>query len=201
MGVTRGNGLLEGILARLRADQANRLIPDRLREGRILDIGCGSQPYFLAHTSFREKFAIDQLPVAAEPEDVVWHVLDVNLTPQLPFDDGFFNVITMLAVVEHLDPPKLVKLFQECRRVLAEGGMVILTTPASWSDRLLRMMARLRLVSKEEIDEHVYAYTLPLIGWYFGAAGFPMELLEFGYFEAGLNMWATARNQASLKAQ
>ena len=53
-------------------------------------------------------------------------------------------------------------------------------------------MARMRLVSKEEIDEHVFAYTLPLLGWYFGAAGFRMESLRFGYFELGLNMWATA---------
>jgi hypothetical protein len=47
-------------------------------------------------------------------------------------------------------------------------------------------------VSKEEIDEHVFAYTLPLIGWYFGAAGFEMVNLRFGYFELGMNLWATA---------
>ena len=70
----------------------------------------------------------------------------------------------MLAVVEHLNPDSLVKLFKECRRVLELDGMVILTTPAAWSDRLLRFMVRIWLVSKEEIDEHVYACTLPLLG-------------------------------------
>lgn len=194
MGVTRGNGLLEPLLARLRAEQANRLIQDRLRHGRILDIGCGSNPYFLAHTSFKEKFAIDQLPASPEMDEIAFHSLDLNLDPRLPFEDGFFHVVTMLAVVEHLDPAKLVELFRECRRVLAPEGMVALTTPSSWSDRLLRFMAKIRLVSQEEIDEHVYAYTLPLLGWYFGSAGFPMESLRFGYFELGLNMWAIARN-------
>lgn len=184
--------MLEGFLARLRAGQANRLIPDALRRGRILDIGCGSSPYFLAHTSFKEKFAIDQLPATNTPDEIAWHSLDLNTDPHLPFKDGFFSVVTMLAVVEHLDPARLVELFVECRRVLAPEGTVILTTPAAWSDRLLRWMARIRLVSTEEIEEHVYAYTLPLLGWYFGAAGFRMDSLRFGYFESGLNMWATA---------
>ena len=40
--VTRGYGLLEPLLARLRAQQANSLIPNHLRKARILDIGCGS---------------------------------------------------------------------------------------------------------------------------------------------------------------
>jgi hypothetical protein len=136
MAVTRGRGLLEPFLARQRSKIANRLIGAQHRTGRILDIGCGSHPYFLSHTSFKEKFAIDQL------------------------------------AREHLDPSKLVDLFVECRRVLRHTGHVILTTPASWTDNLLDFMARLKLVSKEEIDEHVFTYTLPLIGWYFGAAGF-----------------------------
>jgi hypothetical protein len=47
---TRGRGLLEPWLAKMRAQRANRLIPAELRAGRILDIGCGSFPYFLSHT-------------------------------------------------------------------------------------------------------------------------------------------------------
>jgi hypothetical protein len=53
-------------------------------------------------------------------------------------------------------------------------------------------MARVRLVSPEEINEHVYAYTLPLLGWYFGRAGFDMDKTRFGYFELMMNMWAVA---------
>jgi SAM-dependent methyltransferase len=191
--VTRGHGLLEPFLARQRARIANRLIPSHLRAGRILDIGCGSYPYFLSHTSFKEKFAIDQFPASHSISDIAWHTLDLNSQPKLPFGDGFFSVVTLLAVVEHMNPDSLVELFRECRRVIMPGGMVILTTPAAWSDRPLRLMARLGLVSKEEIDEHVFTYTLPLIGWYFGVSGFLMQNLRFGYFEFGFNLWATAR--------
>ncbi len=119
-------------------------------------------------------------------------MLDLNSEPQLPFGDGFFSVITMLAVAEHLNPEKLICLFQEIHRTLLPGGMAIITTPAAWSNGLLHKMARVGLVSAEEIDEHVYAYTLPLLGWYFGAAGFAMNRVRFGYFEFRLNMWATA---------
>jgi hypothetical protein len=84
-------------------------------------------------------------------------------------------------------------LFKECRRVLRASGMVVLTTPAAWADGLLHLMARLNLVSAEEIHEHAFAYTLPLIGWHFGQAGFEMTKIRFGYFEFRMNMWATAK--------
>ncbi|HEX2252409.1 MAG TPA: class I SAM-dependent methyltransferase [Thermoanaerobaculia bacterium] len=189
---TRGHGLLEPLLARLRARQAERLLPAELRGGRILDIGCGSYPYFLAHTSFREKLAIDRQQPAAPPAGIRWHALDLNATPELPFPDEHLDAVTMLAVVEHLDPASLVVLFSEVRRTLRPGGRLVVTTPAAWSDGLLHVMARVGLVSREEIDEHVYAYTQPLLGWYFGRAGFSMDRIRFGYFEMRLNLWATA---------
>src|SRR5690606_9428253 len=98
---TRGHGLLEPLLARLRARRAEALIPQALRAGRVFDIGCGSGPYFLSPTYFAEKYEVDQLPQA--PEDsarsgIGWFQLDLNTAPQLPFEDGWFQVITMLAV-------------------------------------------------------------------------------------------------------
>ncbi len=189
---TRGGGILEPMLANMRASKANQLIPHHLRQGRILDIGCGSFPYFLSHTYFKEKFAIERARPDSIPEGIQWHEVDLNSTPRLPFNDGFFSVVTMLAVVEHLDPPSMAATFKEIYRVLQPGGVVVLTTPSSWADPVLKMMARVKLVSAEEIDEHAYAYTLPLLGWYFGQAGFAMDKVRFGYFEAMMNMWAVA---------
>lgn len=196
MKFTRGKGLLEPLLARLRSRQANSLIPPDLRSGRILDVGCGSFPYFLAHTAFREKFAVDRLSMAGHDLSelqIQFHSLNLSEDPQLPFENNFFDVVTLLAVVEHLDPTHTTAMFSEIYRVLRPGGLTILTTPAAWSDGLLRWMARANFVSAEEINEHAFSYTLPLVGWHFGQAGFSMHNVRFGYFEFMLNLWATAQ--------
>jgi SAM-dependent methyltransferase len=185
--------LLEPLLARQRAKMANQLISPELREGRILDIGCGSFPYFLSNTAFKEKVAVDQLAPGLAVSEIEWHILDLNLTPTLPFDKDHFTVVTLLAVIEHLDPTHIVSLFKEIHRVLRMDGCVILTTPAPRSDELLKWMGKIGLVSKEEIDEHVFVYSHSLIGWCFGAAGFSMSAVQFGAFEFGFNLWAKAR--------
>ena len=190
--VTRGNGLLESWLAHLRARKANNLIPTHLREGRILDIGCGSYPYFLTHTFFSEKFAVDQISPKIPQHDIEWYTLNLDNEPNLPFEAEFFSVVSMLAVVEHLNPSNLVLLFNEVNRTLIPGGVLVITTPAVWSNQLLKWMAKLHLVSEEEINDHVFLYTLPLLGWYFGRSGFDMRKIRFGYFEVFLNMWACA---------
>lgn len=189
---TRGKGLLEPFLAYLRAKKANKLIPDKIRQGRILDIGCGSFPYFLSHTAFREKFAVDQqTPYEVFPE-IMWHVIDLSTSVSLPFSEDFFHVITMLAVIEHLNPSRLTELLSQVYRILSPGGLLIITTPTAWSSPLLKWMSKIFLVSADEINDHKYTYTLPLIGWYFGKVGFEMEKVKYGYFEGFLNMWGLA---------
>ena len=191
--MTRGSGLLEGWLANLRARKANQLIPAKLRDGRILDIGCGSYPYFLSHTYFREKFAMDQLLLTNIPPDITTLQVDLNNVRSLSIENEYFSVVTMLAVIEHLDPDGLVGLFSEIFRILTPGGALIITTPNAWTDPILKIMAQLNLVSEEEINEHIFAYTLPLLGWYFGRGGFDLKKISFGTFEAGINLWALAR--------
>jgi hypothetical protein len=78
---TRGYGLLEPLLAKRRASIANRFIPEAHRNGRILDIGCGSFPYFLSHTFFKEKFAVEQQSPSSPQTDINWYSLDLNTDP------------------------------------------------------------------------------------------------------------------------
>src|SRR3989304_7957049 len=126
---TRGTGLLEPILARWRSRRANSLTPAHLRTGRILDIGCGSFPYFLAHTAFKEKFAIEQryLPGIIPSElKINFYNLNLNEKTALPFETSYFSIVTLLAVVEHLNPNKMAQLTRDVFRVLQPGGRVIL---------------------------------------------------------------------------
>jgi SAM-dependent methyltransferase len=194
---TRGHGALEAYLARKRAQKANDLIPRELRNGRLLDVGCGSYPYFLATTDFAEKWGVDQLFSSESKLE-----LDngpVNLIPfdaqrdlALPFASDYFSVVTMLAVFEHVAPDKLKLLLNEIHRVLKPGGSFVMTTPAHWTERLLKMMARLRLVSHFEIDEHKGAYSQADIRSAVELAGFKRGRINSGSFEASANLWATA---------
>lgn len=189
-------GLLEGFLSRERAKIANRLIPRTLREGRILDIGCGESAYFLLHTDFREKYGLERLPIQGRDEVSKEGVQilnrDIEYLSVLPFPDEHFSVITMLAVFEHIEPKRLPDLLNEIYRVLQRGGMYILTTPAAWTDRLLRTMAWIRLIDPVLVAEHKDAYTHGKIRSVFLNTHFSERRLSLGYFECFLNCWATA---------
>lgn len=195
--VTRGTGLLEGFLARQRARIVNSLIPPSYRSGRILDLGCGSYPLFLTQTQFARKIGIDRMAgtafaADARTGDISFMNHDLAQAAELPVPSDSCTVVTMLAVVEHLEPELVAPLFREIFRVLQPDGMLILTTPAAWTDFLLRAMARVRLVSSDEIDEHKAAYDRSLLRSLLGQV-FPEDGVHTGTFELGMNIWATAR--------
>ncbi len=186
--VTRGSGLFEGFLAKKRAAKANSLLKQSKKE-KILDIGCGSYPYFLMNTNFKERFGVDP-SINSAVKGINLQKLDVS-KQKLPFKDNFFNAVTMLAVFEHLDNKKIPFVLKEINRVLKKDGMLVMTTPAPWSDIILKNMARLSLVSKEEIHEHKHNLNAPIIRNYVAEGGF--RKIDNGYFELGLNMWFTGK--------
>ncbi|HVF52560.1 MAG TPA: class I SAM-dependent methyltransferase [Actinomycetota bacterium] len=190
---TRGKGLLEGFLARRRCAMADRLIPSDVRSGSVLDIGCGSFPTFLDGTHFTERFGIDQVHPEAwvglvPPLQLV--TFDAESFPALPFRDASFDVVTMLAVLEHIEEAHLPRVLGEVRRVLRPGGRFVVTTPPPWTDRLLKVIARVGLVSKQEIEEHDKTFVRAELATLLASAGFIS--IEAGYFELGMNVWATA---------
>jgi SAM-dependent methyltransferase len=194
---TRGFGLLEGFLAKKRAQKANSLIPQHHRSGRILDIGTGAYPVFLLKTSFFEKFGIDKAFPSSIRTDTNNHPLtlmyhDIESEDPLPFNDEYFDVVTMLAVFEHINPQRLPKVFQEVNRILKRGGILIITTPAEWTGFILSGMARFRLVSNLEIGDHKRLYSAESIVNMLKQCGFPPENIQFGSFELHMNTWATA---------
>ncbi len=195
--VTRGHGRLEAWLAEQRRRKAESLIPASLRGGAVLDIGCGSWPLFLLGTEFAERYGIDRIPrrpggdLEGRGIRLIDH--DVQRDPRLPFAAERFAVVTMLAVFEHVEPGPLTDLLREVRRVLVPGGLYVFTTPAAWTGGILTALARLGLVSREEIDEHKGSYRHREIRTVLREAGFAPPGTRMGYFEAFMNTWGTAR--------
>lgn len=195
--VTRGSGLLEGYLSRLRMKMANHLIPDKLRAGRIVDVGCGSYPFFLLNTVFQEKYGIDKVgnDITDDCDGKKIHISQYNFEDEgtLPYPDDFADIVTLLAVIEHIDPKKVLNILREINRILKNDGMLIITTPAAWTDGLLKLLAKLNIVSKEEIDEHKDVYTHSKVETLLLQTGFNKDNMSCGYFELYMNIWASAK--------
>ncbi|HYE62265.1 MAG TPA: class I SAM-dependent methyltransferase [Phycisphaerales bacterium] len=191
--VTRGHGFLEHTLSKLRARKANALIPEPLRQGRILDIGCGSFPYFLTTTRFAEKHGVDKLVnVHDAVPGVQLRNFDTYASDRLPYESGYFDAVTMLAVFEHIRVDRLVMLITDIHRVLKPRGVYVMTTPAGWTGPVLDALKTVGAVSKEEIDEHEDSYSPAKVRAIMQRTPFDPAKTRIGHFELGMNLWMQA---------
>ncbi len=110
-----------------------------LRGKRVLDVGCG-RGELVIQSAMRgaDAWGIDYAQAAvdiaeralasAEPalrEHVRVRQMDVK---ELQFDDGFFDVVFMMDVVEHLYAHELSRAFEELRRTMRPGGRLVVHT-------------------------------------------------------------------------
>lgn len=190
---TRGSGLLERYLSVRRASQTIQALASCVHRDALLDLGCGMHSGVLARAPFRERYALDQLALPALPAGVQYTQHNLTLSSHLPYRAAQFNAVTMLALIEHLPAPRVAELCKEIYRVLAPDGVLFLTTPRPGTNIVLRMMARMHLVSKEEIAEHTHEYGYHEISSLLADAGFLCARIRHGAFLCGLNTWTCAR--------
>ena len=93
-------------------------------EGRVLDVGCGMQPYRpLMGPKMAEYVGVDREGELTRPTVI-------GSAESLPFEDESFDVVLSTQVLEHVpDPPRALA---EAVRVLKRGGRLILTVPGVW---------------------------------------------------------------------
>lgn len=192
---TRGDGLLENFLTKKRAEIAKRLISNTQRN-KILDVGCGYYPYFLLNSGFKEKYGVDSSINLKRIKGKNLFLQKINVEKgKLPFRNNFFDVVTMLAVFEHINNKKINFILREIRRVLKKRGIFIITTPAPWADWLIHFMSKIYLISNEEASDHKHNHDNQKINFFLKKAGFKKENIKAGFFEAYLNMWFLAKKQ------
>jgi ubiquinone/menaquinone biosynthesis C-methylase UbiE len=107
-----------------------------LRGGhRILEVGFGSGVTFLNLSESYDE--IHGLDLTAPVETVVATFASTQIEPHLqngnvqdmPYDDGFFDTVLLISILEHLEPHQLGRAFEEIHRVLKRGGQVVYGVP------------------------------------------------------------------------
>ena len=150
---------------------------------RVLDVGCGDGALFRQlKPLIGEGVGIDPtLRRSVDRED--YRLIAGWFPDDLP-DERPFDVITMLAVLEHVPPARQPRLAQACRRLLKEGGYLVITVPAPSADHVLRLLQWMRLIDGMSLEQH-YGFdpkTAPAI---FCAEG--LALVKFEKFQLGFN--------------
>lgn len=146
--------ILEPILRRLRLSKVLKHIPSG---AVLLDVGCGTKAAFLRYISPRIKQGVGVDFKVSPFKEKNLEVSKLMFSGQLPFPDQTFDVVTMLAVLEHIEHEA--EILREIQRVLVPGGKLILTVPSVWAQPVLEFLAyRLKIVSEAEIRDHKRYY-------------------------------------------
>jgi ubiquinone/menaquinone biosynthesis C-methylase UbiE len=180
--------LLEPVLRRMRVRRVLPVLAQH-RDCHLLDVGCGSKAALLRAVEpyVARAVGIDFKAPALTTEKL--STIAATLSDALPFPDSAFDVVTMLAVLEHLAQPRAI--VGEIHRVLKPGGQVVLTVPSHAAKPVLEFLAfRLGIVSREEILDNKQYYGGKALRALFGNAGFRVD--EHRYFQLGMNNFFVA---------
>ena len=166
------------VLQRRRIAAAAPWIPNG---ARVLDVGCADGALFAV---LQDRIAGG---VGIDPDAVASEHAGVRLVRGLFPDDApdeRFDVITMLAVIEHLPASSYPAVGAAAARRLPTGGRLILTVPEPAVDRIVELLQRMRLAEGMALHEH-HGFETAGTGAIFGPAGF--RLLHHRRFQLGLN--------------
>lgn len=155
---TKDFNILDKVIAGMRL---RKVLPHIQKKDILLDFGCGYQAFLLRAVQdvVQQGIGVDYDAPSAAISDTI-SVRNFQFKSTLPFHDKTFSRITMLAVLEHIDPKLVPTLFSEFRRVLKPGGSIIVTTPTPFGKRILEFLAfKLGIISRAEVRDHKKYYT------------------------------------------
>jgi 2-polyprenyl-3-methyl-5-hydroxy-6-metoxy-1,4-benzoquinol methylase len=166
-------------IQRWRVSKVRRPIGPR---DRVLDIGCEDGAMFRILRNYGEGIGID--PFIEAPLDAGRYRLVKGWFPQDLPDDRPFDVITMLAVLEHIPTDQQEALAGHCFERLKPGGKLLVTVPSPKVDTILAMLRAVRIVDADSLHQH-YGFDPSRTVRLFTGAG--LKLVESRRFQLGLN--------------
>lgn len=177
--------ILEPILQNARI---NKALSKMSFGGVIIDIGCNDPPKLLNTVSYKMEYCIGIDEVVSYSKKGNIEIFHQKIKKEIKIKSNTADVITMLAVLEHLRHPK--DILKECYRVLKKNGTLIITVPAPKSEIILGLLSRLRLIKSEMIDQHENYFTKEDLKALLTNAGF--DEFEVNTFELGFNILVKA---------
>lgn len=141
---------LDRCLEHFRFAKAKPHIPEG---SRLLDIGTGDGA-FLRYLNGHIAVGIGIDPILTDVIEYEAHQLIPGYFPQDFTIHSTFDIITLLAVVEHLPEDKLKSVVEACWGLLVSGGCVIITVPHPFVDKILNILKFFRLIEGMALEEH-----------------------------------------------
>jgi len=143
-------------------DEICRNVTDR--RPRILDVGCGTGANLIMLSKYGDAEGVDVSEDAlAFCRERGLDKVKLGAGEELPYEDGTFDLVTALDVVEHMDDD--LAGLSEMQRVLRPGGRVLLFVPTFmflWG-------------LQDEVSNHRRRYRLPQLRRVLQQAGFEVE--------------------------
>jgi SAM-dependent methyltransferase len=140
---------LDVFLRQWRIDRAGRFIGEG---ASVLDVGTGDGAMFRRLKQIARGVGVD--PDVPEVRNEGRYVLIPGRFPGDLVSKEVFDVITMLAVVEHLPASDRTELGLACARCLRPRGRVIVTVPSAAVDAILAAFKLFGLIDGLHLDEH-----------------------------------------------
>ena len=176
---------IDKLIAFLRSKELNKNFS--LKNKKILDFGCGSDFKKLAkqYELCKEITLVDRV----SNDFISNNIKFINYKNDLKYlrsiiEDGYYDIIILSAVIEHLDHPENVLNILKLK--LNKNGVFFLTAPGKKSKFILEFMAyKLKLINAELVAEHKRYYDEKEYNILSKKTN--LSIKKFYYFEFGLN--------------
>ena len=137
----------------LRSWRIQKVKPYLRRGSAVLDVGCHDGALFRAFAD-RISRGVGVDPTLDHSTTIGRFRFVAGTFPSAIDGDERFDAITLLAVLEHVEPWELPSWCDACERLLAPGGFVVATVPSPLVDNVLDVLTRFHLIAGMSVDEH-----------------------------------------------
>lgn len=166
----------------------------------IIDMGCGYRAgllrWILNNFKIKQCIGVD-LSVDERLTNEHLKFIKSDLNYEQPIEENTADFVISTAVIEHLSNP--VKYAQELFRILKPGGKLLLTTPSKSAKPVLEFLAfKLRVIDREEINDHKYYFNINELKQLLISCGWSKDDIAAKTFLFGLNNFIYAKKYDGL---